>query len=266
MTARGEPLPERGGVGALPTRRCGNGLRAGPLLATFVASPAGRSGGRPRPRHPRIAPMTPRRSTLVPLLLLAALLAPAAAGAQLIPGGGPGDMRDHRRGYLADVLRNVEGTVTAWRQARERKDAAASARFYADEAVFIPFRGALVTGNEDIRDALGRQFAVESEFRSAMQDFTAGGGLAYYAGEFSFRVQPPGESPYTASGTYVLVLERKDGGWKIRSHVERADPDVLEAQRLPAPAASAPAAADTTAEPAPAPAAETAPSPPAPRP
>lgn len=194
-----------------------------------------------------------RRSLPLLLSLSALSLVPAGgAHAQLLTSGGsPGDVRIHRQRYLAEVLRSVETTVGRWREARTAKDAAAAARLYGDDAMFVPYRGKPSMG-ADLREALAAQFAAESDFRAAMVDFSAGGSLAYYAGEFSYQVHPQGGEPYTAAGIFVLVLEQKDGGWKIRSHLERPDLDLIDSQRAaatPAPADAAPAS--TTPAPTP---------------
>lgn len=57
-----------------------------------------------------------------------------------------------------------------------------------------------------------------------------------------------GELVRAAAGTYFLVLERQGRGWRIRSHLEHADLDLLEQQTAttPAPPETAPAPATGT--------------------
>lgn len=195
-----------------------------------------------------------KRSILLSLCLAATLAVPAASHAQLLtPGGSPADSREGRRRFLAEVLGNVEVTVSQWREARRARDVEAVLRFYTDDAMLVPFRGEVMLGRDNLRDALNARLPVESEFRSAMVDFTAGGQMAYYAGQFSYLVTPrDGTEPYTASGMYVLLLEQARGGWKIRSHVERPDLDLLDAQRAQSAAATAAPAPATPSSPAPA--------------
>lgn len=166
----------------------------------------------------------------VPALLVAtAALAPRAAAQQ--PGGAPSDVSAHRRAFLAEVMQNVERTVHAWRAAREADDLKALSNLYTSDAVYFPYRGKPATGRDQVETAMGTALATEEQFRATMQDFTAGGGLAYYSGEFQYLVRPAsGADPYTVAGSYILVLERGGGGWKIRSHIERADLDLLQAQ------------------------------------
>lgn len=184
-----------------------------------------------------------RFPTLLTLAATAALLFPASASAQL-PGGSISDVAGNRRAFLSEVLRNVEATVTAWKAAREADDVAAAAALYSDDATFFPYRGQHYAGRGKLREGLAAQFASEDDFRATMTDFTAGGTLAYYSGDYTYQLRRPGGGePITAAGTYILVLERQGRSWRIRSHVERADLDLLEQQTATIPAA--PAAPDT---------------------
>lgn len=188
-----------------------------------------------------------RPARLLTLAAATAVLLPASLSAQL-PGGSLRDVAGSRRAYLSDVLRNVEVTVTAWKAAREADDVAAAQALYTADASFFPYRGDRFSGRDRVRDGLAAQFAREDDFRATMTDFTAGGTLAYYSGEYTYQLRrPEGGEPIVAAGTYILVLEREARGWRIRSHIERADLDLLESQAASAsaqPAAPPPATPD----------------------
>jgi len=169
------------------------------------------------------------KRTLVPaVLVLTAVFAPRAAAQQ--PGGAPTDVSAHRRAFLAEVMQNVERTVQQWRAAREGRDAKALAALYTSDAVLFPYRGKPATGKDAVEATLPATLPQAVQFRATMRDFTAGGGLAYYSGEFQYLVRPTAGDPFTVAGSYILVLERANNGWRIRSHIERADLDLLAAQ------------------------------------
>jgi len=165
------------------------------------------------------------------LLSLSCLLPKSGASAQLIPGQGSADWERGRREYTADVLRDYNATMSAWRAAWQRGDTAALADFYGTEAYFVSPEQQVVRGKQAIRHHLARGGRVV-DLRTGLTDFVASERLAYAAGPFWYQRETNGDLS-TISGTYVVVLVREPGRWRIRSQVFTVDQPAASSQDAP---------------------------------
>lgn len=157
----------------------------------------------------------------LPFVLLSAL-SWSGASAQVVPGQSPVDWSRERREYTADILRDYNTTMTAWRAAWQRGDAASVAEFYSPAAYLFGPDQKVIQG----KAAIQRHFAGGArmlDLRTGLSDFVASERLAYAAGPYWYQQEVAGEIQ-TISGTYVTVIVRESGRWKIRSQVFTLDP------------------------------------------
>ena len=74
-------------------------------------------------------------------------------------------------------------------------------------------------GRGSVADTLATRVGRVKSYHASLLDFTASGGLAYYLGRMSYRLE--GGAGADVTGTFVMVLYLDGRRWKIRSYVER---------------------------------------------
>lgn len=106
-----------------------------------------------------------------------------------------------------------------WNEAYAKRDAAALAAMYADDAALANPDSNIVTGKDAIAKAVGDyasdpNFSVE--FRSDRTQVAASGDLAYTRGRYTLTMtNPQTKGPYTSKGNYLTVWRKQaDGTWK----------------------------------------------------
>lgn len=145
--------------------------------------------------------------------------------AQAMPGGHP---RDHanrnlqrRMEYRAEMLTELNETMSDWRTAWAGDDVAQIAELYTEDAVVSPpgetptARGRDAIG-EFLADLLTRAGGVETN----LADFDVGESLAYAMGQFSFPVADGGGR---VQGKFITVFRHEGSRWRIRSQLFEID-------------------------------------------
>lgn len=167
------------------------------------------------------------RATARAIALSVLLTAAAAAGAHAqIPGGSPSMGGDARRGYLSDVYRAVDVVVIKWESAWLSGDVHDLMALYTDDAVYLPASASKAAqGRRDVQATLQALLPSRKDIHTRMVDFTASGDMAYYAGKYFFQTDPAAGPVRNETGTFVFIFQLVGREWKIRSHVEKPDPD-----------------------------------------
>jgi uncharacterized protein (TIGR02246 family) len=174
-------------------------------------------------------------------IALSTLLTAAAAGgarAQLMPGGAPSEAGSFRRTYLTEAYRAIDILVVQWESAWLSGDMKELMELYTDDAVYLPATSRTVSsGRRAVEATLQTLLPTRKDIHTRMVDFTASGDMAYYAGQYFFQSDTGSGATTNETGTFVFILQHSPRGWRIRSHVEKPDPQA---------AAPAPATASAT--------------------
>ena len=165
------------------------------------------------------------------LTILCAIAGAALAGCQ--EGEAPAD--------TAQIEAQIKDTETTWNHAYAKRDAAALATMYADDAAIANPDSDLVSGKQAIAEAT-KGFAsdpnLQVEFRSDRIQVAASGDLAYSRGRYTMTMtNPQTKAPYTSKGNYLTVWQKQaDGSWKaVEDFVTTGAPPTVatRAQALP---------------------------------
>ncbi len=154
-------------------------------------------------------------------LLLSALLSAAAVPvqAQVNPIQG-GNQRQDVLQYSVESMQEYQDVVRQWTSAWSRADAGRTARFYLDDATFVPDGGVLLQGRREIERSLREILPRRRDMQLQISDFEVRGTLLYGLGTFSYREDVEGTGGYrTVSGTYMTVMQRNGRTWRIRSQI-----------------------------------------------
>jgi uncharacterized protein (TIGR02246 family) len=169
---------------------------------------------------------------------LSVILTAGAAGsaaAQLMPGGSPTEAGSFRRTYLVEAYRAIDILVVQWESAWLSGDMKELMELYTDDAVYLPASAKTVSsGRRAVQATLQTLLPTRKDIHTRMVDFTASGDMAYFAGQYFFQTDSAAGPVRNETGTFVFILQHSPRGWRIRSHVEKPDPDAI----VPAPAAS----------------------------
>ena len=156
------------------------------------------------------------------LFLVLGLVLGLVAG--LMPGL-TGTAAAENAAQAARVRQEIERASARFAEAFARKDAAALAAMYADNAKLLPQFGAMITGKAAIR------VFWEGLLKAGGQDFILttvhvgyDGGLAYEVGAYLLTIAPKSAKPITDKGKYVVVWRRQaDGSWKLAADIFNSD-------------------------------------------
>jgi uncharacterized protein (TIGR02246 family) len=154
-----------------------------------------------------------RHSTLAAALLAAA---PFAASAQVLPGG------HHERSgaagaYAATVRQRAENVSARWKEAWDRRDAAAVAALYAKNGVLMVGNGTVVRGRAAIADYLKSALPLAYPVTVEPGEFGMSGDLAYLAGLVTYQTRDAAGNSFAHAGPYRFVLRSEDSDvWEIR--------------------------------------------------
>ncbi|HYN79963.1 MAG TPA: SgcJ/EcaC family oxidoreductase [Gemmatimonadaceae bacterium] len=125
-----------------------------------------------------------------------------------------------------DAAKDAIGKIRSeWMAAANRKDSAAVAAYYADDATFVGTETPLAEGRAAIHSAFSRSFPVTTLESIDSKELTVSGDVAYDYGTFRQVVTMPNAQPQTINGHYLVALKRQgDGSWKITRHVATTPP------------------------------------------
>ncbi len=152
--------------------------------------------------------------------LVAGLLG-AVAGQTVaqIPGDELPVMSRSRNEFLANTYADVKQILAEWQTFHAKGDSKQLARLFTEDGLYSPVDGWYVQGRGSVADTLVARVGRIKSYHATLLDFTASGGLAYYLGRMSYRLE--GGAGEDVTGTFVMVLYLDGRRWKIRSYVER---------------------------------------------
>jgi uncharacterized protein (TIGR02246 family) len=110
-------------------------------------------------------------------------------------------------------------------EAYNRKDAAAAAQVYADDAKVLPPNMPMVSGKDAIQAFW--KFAMEMGVHLNLEavELVVDGSTAYERGVATMTTQAGAAQPKTSKGKYVTVMRRQsDGSWKLVLDIWNSDP------------------------------------------
>ena len=161
---------------------------------------------------------------LLPVFALAACTAKNSAPADT----GAAAVRDTGKAMATDVEADKDaiGKIrSGWMDNANKKDAAAVANYYSDDATFVGTQSPITSGRADIQKAFGQSFAVSKTESIDSKDIAVNGEVAVDYGTFRQVVTPPKGKAQTINGYYMVELRRQsDGSWKIVHHVATTPP------------------------------------------
>jgi uncharacterized protein (TIGR02246 family) len=162
------------------------------------------------------------RTSLLHAALVCTLAVPAAVtplAAQVNPIQG-GNQRADVRQYNVESMLEYHDLVREWSSAWARADVSRTARFYLDDATFVPEGGVLVQGRREIEESLRELLPKRRDLQLQISDFEVRGTLLYGLGSFTYREPVEGSAGMrTVSGTYMTVMQRNGRTWRIRSQI-----------------------------------------------
>lgn len=125
-----------------------------------------------------------------------------------------------------DAARDAIGAVrSGWKDAADKKDSAAVAAYYEDDAVMATSEGPAVTGKDNIVKALGRMVSLTKINSIDSKQLVVMGDNAYDYGTFDEEGPDATGKTTKRSGYYVVTLHKQaDGSWKINHHVATTPP------------------------------------------
>lgn len=166
------------------------------------------------------------RTVRYTLLTLLFLVVPGLqpAGAQILPGPQRTDWEQEQRKYDAEALEGFRQLIADWQSAVAGDDASAVARYYTEDAVAHLGDELPLEGRSAIEGGLRELLPTISEVETGVSDFAASGRLFYALGRFWYQLHEDGEASRRVTGTYVIVAERENRRWKIRSQLFKPEP------------------------------------------
>ncbi len=120
-----------------------------------------------------------------------------------------------------DAARDAIGKIrSGWKDAADKKDSAAIAAYYEDDAVMATSEGPLASGKDAIQKALGREVNLTKLHSIDSKQLVVMGDNAYDYGTFDEESPDATGKNVKRTGYYVVTLHRQaDGSWKINHHV-----------------------------------------------
>lgn len=126
---------------------------------------------------------------------------------------------------VADAKAEIWKVRDAWVAAAEKKDAAAVAALYADDAVVVGTDMPATSGRSAIQAAFAKAFPMTTDLKVHSEMTDASGDLGYDYGTYSEHVSPPKGKAMDVGGTFLVTLRRQtDGSWKIVRHLTATPP------------------------------------------
>lgn len=159
--------------------------------------------------------------------LVATLLAPAGplAGQAADPGDGPAPAT----AGPADQVEALRERGRAWVEAARAEDAAALARLYTGDAVFLPPGRPEIVGRERIESLFAAQFEqMDATYEFEIREIVVSGDWAFRRGAYTVRAALADGSTRTVRDKFLDVWHRgEDGRWRIArdiwNHTERPE-------------------------------------------
>lgn len=167
-------------------------------------------------------------------LLVAALLALNFLAACSTQPQKPVEPPDTRAADEAAIRANV----VAWSQASQGKDVNKALSFYADDAIQMPDRGALIRGKENMRKGWEQMLATPGPgltFATTGVEVARSGDIAYEYGTYDYATKDAKGRVHDEKGKYLVAWKKQaDGSWKVAVDIDNPD----AARPAPAPVAA----------------------------
>jgi len=110
-------------------------------------------------------------------------------------------------------------------EAYNRKDAAAAAQVYAEDAKVLPPNIPMVSGKPAIQAFWKMAMEMGVHLNLEAVDLLVDGSTAYERGVATMTTQTGAAQPKTSKGKYVTVMRRQaDGSWKLVLDIWNSDP------------------------------------------
>jgi uncharacterized protein (TIGR02246 family) len=148
-----------------------------------------------------------RSSLMVVVLFVAAVNAPALAGAE-----------------EAQAIRTLEA---AWSKAAGQKDAAATASYYAEDGVVLPPNAPIVKGRAKAQEMWASLMAKPGfaiHFEPTQIVVSKGADMAYDIGTYGLTINDEHGQPISQVGKYLVAWKKdKQGAWKVAADMFSPD-------------------------------------------
>lgn len=125
-----------------------------------------------------------------------------------------------------DAAKDAIGKIrSGWKDAADKKDSAAVAAYYEDDAVMATSEGPVVNGRDAIMKSLGRMVNLTKLNSIDSKQLVVMGDNAYDYGTFDEEGPDATGKVVKRSGYYIVTLHKQaDGSWKINHHVATTPP------------------------------------------
>ena len=121
----------------------------------------------------------------------------------------------------------IRANVVAWSQASQAKDVNKALSFYADDAIQMPDRGALVKGRENMRKGWEQMFALPGPgltFATTGVEVARSGDIAYEYGTYDLATKDAKGRAHDEKGKYLVAWKKQaDGSWKAVVDIDNPD-------------------------------------------
>jgi uncharacterized protein (TIGR02246 family) len=118
----------------------------------------------------------------------------------------------------------IRAASAEWSKAAEARDLDKSVSYYAEDAVFLTDKGAMVNGKNSIRMAwkdLVDPGAPKLTFATTYVEVARSGDMAYEYGTYKLVTEVKKGKPKEEKGKYATVWKKqRDGGWKVALDID----------------------------------------------
>jgi uncharacterized protein (TIGR02246 family) len=115
---------------------------------------------------------------------------------------------------------DIDKIRAGWRDAADRKDSAAIAAYYSDDAVMAVSEAPVASGKAAIEATLGRMVNMTKVNSIDSKELVVHGDNAYDYGTYSQTATMPNGKKADQNGYYIVTLHKgSDGAWKITHHL-----------------------------------------------
>jgi ketosteroid isomerase-like protein len=133
----------------------------------------------------------------------------------------------------------ISQLAQSYAEAYNRKDVAAVTATYTDDAVELQSNGKLVRGRADLMANLAKDTATWGKLTiTPKEPAMISGNIGYGVGATSIAVPGPGGQTLSIPGSYIVVVRKDAGAWKIAALSGNPDSAAVAAM-MPPPATAA---------------------------
>jgi len=112
-------------------------------------------------------------------------------------------------------------------EAYDRRDAAAAAELYAEDAKLLPPNMEIVIGKQAIQAFWNGAMQMGAQIDLKAVEVVADEALAYERGIITITFKPDAARQTMNKGKYITVMKRqKDGSWRVVADIWNSDPSI----------------------------------------